>query len=92
MTAFQRDLKNFEKLNTQVLGVSSDSVATHQEFSEKYGLRFPLIADEKGKLATLYGRPGRAAFIIDKKGIVRFVHKGVPDNRVLLDELEKLRE
>lgn len=92
MTAFQRDLKNFEKYNTQVLGVSPDPVKTHQEFADKYDLRFPLISDEKGEIARLYGDPGRVTYIINKAGVIRFVHKGVPDNRVLFDELEKLRE
>ncbi len=91
MTAFQNDLRHFEKLNTQVLGVSPDTLGTHREFAERYGLNFPLIADEKGALTRLYG-PGRVTFIIDKGGIIRFIHKGVPDNRVLLNELEKLRE
>jgi len=91
MTAFQRDLKTFEKLNTQVLGVSHDTLKTHQDFAEKYGLTFPLISDEKGQLVRLYG-PGRLTYIIDKAGIIRFIYKGVPDNRVLLEELEKLRE
>ena len=91
MTAFQNDLRHFEKLNTQVLGVSPDTMKSHREFAERYGLTFPLIADERGGLARLYG-PGRVTFIIDKAGVVRFIHKGVPDNRVLLNELEKLRE
>jgi peroxiredoxin len=91
MTAFQLDLKKFEKLNTQVLGVSPDSLKTHMEFCEKYGITFPLISDEKGEIVKLYG-PGRVTFIINKAGVIRFIQKGVPDNRVLLDELEKLRE
>jgi peroxiredoxin Q/BCP len=89
MEAFQKDLKKFEKLTTQVLGVSPDSPAVHEEFSTKYGITFPLIADEKGELQKQYA-PGRVTFIIDKAGIVRFIQKGVPDNKVLLKELEKL--
>jgi len=85
------DLKKFEKLNTQVLGVSPDTLKTHQRFTEKYDLHFPLIADEQGAIARLYA-PGRITFIIDKAGIIRWIRKGVPNTRVLLDELEKLRE
>ena len=85
------DLKKFEKLNTQVLGVSPDTLKTHQRFTEKYDLHFPLIADEKGAIATMYA-PGRITFIIDKAGVIRYIQKGVPNARVLLDELEKLRE
>lgn len=88
MQAFQNDLARFEKLNTQVLGVSPDSVATHIEFAKKYGLKFPLLADEQGQMQKLYA-PGRVTFIIDKNGVVRLIQKGIPDNKVLLKELAK---
>jgi len=89
MQAFQNDLQRFEKLNAQVLGVSPDSLATHNEFGEKYGLKFPLIADDKGEIQKLYA-PGRVTFIIDKSGTIRFIQNGVPDNEILLKELSKL--
>ena len=89
MQAFQNDLDRFEKLNAQVLGVSSDSVATHGEFAKKYSLKFPLLADDQGKIQKQYA-PGRVTFIIDKNGVVRFVKNGVPDNKELLQELSKL--
>lgn len=90
MQAFQRDLFRFEGLNAQVLGVSPDSPATHDEFRVKYGISFPLISDEKGALQRQYA-PGRVSFIIDRAGVVRFIQKGVPDNALLLRELEKLQ-
>ena len=89
MQAFQDDLARFEKLNAQVLGVSPDSVATHIEFAKKYGLKFPLLADEQGQMQKLYA-PGRVTFLIDKNGVVRFIQKGIPDNKVLLKELAGL--
>lgn len=89
MRAFQRDLSRFEGLNAQVLGVSSDSPATHDEFSAKHGITFPLISDEKGEVQKQYA-PGRVTFIIDRAGVVRFIRKGVPDNALLLGDLEKL--
>lgn len=89
MQAFQNDLARFEKLNAQVLGVSPDSVATHIEFAKKYGLKFPLLADEQGLIQKQYA-PGRVTFIIDKDGVVRFVQDGVPNNKELLKELSKL--
>jgi len=89
MQACQNDLHHFEKLNAQVLGVSPDSLATHQEFEKKHGLQFPLIADQKGDLQKLYA-PGRVTFVIDKTGTVRFIQNGVPDIETLLKELAKL--
>jgi peroxiredoxin Q/BCP len=89
MQAFQNDLARFEKLNAQVLGVSPDSVATHIEFAKKYGLKFPLLADEQGQMQKQYA-PGRVTFIIDKDGLIRFIQKGIPNNKELLKELAKL--
>lgn len=88
MQAFQRDIERFEKLNAQVLGVSSDTLATHRDFSKELGLKFPLIADD-GTIRKLYGS-GRITYIIDSSGIVRYVHKGMPENDRLIEELEKL--
>jgi peroxiredoxin Q/BCP len=88
MQAFQKDLEQFEKLNAQVLAVSPDSLETHKKFAEKYKFDFPLIADEGNAVRKLYDK-GRITYLIDKKGIIRFVQKGVPENR---DFLEKLRE
>ena len=91
MQAFQRDLDKFEKLNAQVLGVSPDSIATHEEFSSKNGLQYPLVADEAGEIRKQYA-PGRVTYIIDREGVIRFIQQGVPDNGLLLKELAKLGE
>ena len=56
---------------------------------KKYKLKFPLLADERGEIQKQYA-PGRVTFIIDKNGVVRFVQQGVPKNKDLLKELEKL--
>lgn len=91
MQAFQKDLDKFEKRNAQVLGVSPDTMKTHEEFSEKYDLQYPLIADEQGMVQKLFA-PGRVTLVIDKTGTVRFIQKGVPDNKLLIKELDKLEE
>ena len=89
MQSFQRDLEKFEKLGAQVLGVSGDSIDTHMKFSKKYNFRFPLISDEKGVIKKLYGTE-RITYLIDKKGIVRYIQKGVPNNEDFLRELKRL--
>ena len=90
MKAFQKELHLFEKHDAQVLGVSSDAVATHEEFSAGNGLDFPLISDDKGELQGVYG-PARVTFIIDRSGVIRFIHRGVPRSDQLLEELAKLQ-
>ena len=59
-----------------IVGISSDSVASHQRFSSKYALPFPLIADKDGVIAKAYevgpalSFPKRTTFIIDEKGYI----------------------
>lgn len=91
MEAFQRDLASFERLDTQVLGVSPDDLETHRRFAASLGLGFPLIVDEGGRLAAQWGR-GRITFLIDKRGVVRHVMTGMPDNEKLLAEIGKLAD
>ena len=89
MQAFQDDFARFAELNAQVLGVSSDSLETHREFAAKLGLKFPLVADD-GTIRKVYGG-GRITYLIDQSGIIRYVHKGMPDNDILLRELGNLQ-
>jgi peroxiredoxin Q/BCP len=91
MQSFQRDLEKFESLNTQILGVSGDSLETHMKFAEKYAIAFPLISDGNMQIKNLYGR-NRITYLIDKQGIIRFIQKGVPDNKEFLKEIRKLSE
>lgn len=89
MKAFQNDIARFEKFNVQVLGVSSDSLESHQAFSDQLGLSFPLVVDD-GSIRKIYGS-GRITHLIDQNGIVRYVHKGMPDNEKLLQEVSNLQ-
>jgi len=88
MKAFQTDIADFEKLDAQVLGVSADTLETHREFVAKLGLSFPLVADD-GTIRKLYGS-GRITYLIDHVGIIRFIHKGMPDNAILTREISNL--
>jgi peroxiredoxin len=71
------DMKQFEKLDAQVLGLSVDSVWAHKAFAEKMGISYPLLADfhPKGAVADKFGVylaekgiTGRAVAIINKAG------------------------
>jgi peroxiredoxin Q/BCP len=91
MGEFQKDIESFERLDTQVLGVSKDSLDSHNKFAESLNLTFPLIADPDGKLTALYAS-GRIAFLIDKQGVVQMIVKGMPDNQEILKKIKKLEE
>ncbi len=97
MCAFSADISKFESNDTAVFGASCDSMESHQKFTEKHNLRVPLICDKSGEIGRLYGalREGRSnaerkLFIIDKKGILRHVHDGMPKNEELLKIIAQL--
>jgi peroxiredoxin Q/BCP len=70
----------FVEAGAQVIGISSQSVDSHNRFAILNKLPFILLSDKGGKVRELYGvpssfglLPGRVTYIIDKKGIVRHV-------------------
>jgi peroxiredoxin Q/BCP len=88
--AFRDALPDFSKVKVEIIGVSRDSVASHDKFKKKFKLPFPLAADEDGKVCqaygvwvekSMYGRKymgiDRATFLIDGKGVVRKVWRKV---------------
>ncbi len=67
-----------EQLDAEVLGVSPQTLDSHERFRAKYGLTVPLLADPDREMIRAYGvlGPGgmvrRSIFIVDPEGIVRF--------------------
>jgi peroxiredoxin Q/BCP len=84
--AFRDAQAKIRKKGAVVLGVSPDSLASHEKFRTKYGLNFPLLADTDKSVAKKYGAFGekvmygrkvvgmiRSTFVIDDEGVVRKV-------------------
>jgi mycoredoxin-dependent peroxiredoxin len=76
---FVNDMKRFEQLDAQVLGVSVDSAWSHKAFAEKMGITYPLLADfqPRGAVGDKFGVyladkgiTGRAIAIVDRGGKV----------------------
>jgi peroxiredoxin Q/BCP len=90
-------------LNAKIIGISRDPPQSHKTFKERHGLPFPLLSDEKGIARRLYGvkrtlfiLPGRATFIIDRKGTIRHailsqfhIQKHVDETMAILTELHE---
>ena len=87
---FRDALPRFDGVDALVLGVSPDSVESHGKFREKFGLTFPLLADEHHTVAeaygvwkerSLYGRKfmgiERSTFLVDEEGRVAELWRGV---------------
>jgi peroxiredoxin Q/BCP len=84
--AFRDSQAALKKKGATVLGVSGDSIASHEKFTGKYKLNFPLLTDADREVAKKYGAWGekvlygkksigmiRSTFVIDAEGVVRKV-------------------
>ena len=76
--AFRDSYEEFVKAGAAVIGISADSVSSHEAFQSKYRLPFVLASDVDGRTARAYdvtallrGLPGRATFVVGADGIVR---------------------
>lgn len=101
---FQKDIEEYRKLNTQIVGVSVDAVEKNAQFCQAESLDFFMLSDRGGQVSKSYGSaisiPGfgsfsnRQTYIIDGKGNVKWVFKDV-ESRIARhsgEVLEKLRE
>ncbi|MEK7426750.1 MAG: peroxiredoxin [Actinomycetota bacterium] len=83
LNSYNDGLDQFEALDAQVLGISAQSIDSHDKFSGKHGFKFPLLADTDKKVAALYGTlgpigfPRRSVFVIDSGGVVRYAHRAI---------------
>ena len=103
---FRDHYEEFHKLDTEIYGVSRDSLKSHDGFKSKQCFPFDLISDEDEKLCklfdvikekTLYGKKylgiDRSTFIIDRQGVLRKEYRGVKvDGHVaaVLADVQKL--
>lgn len=97
MCAFSTDNTKFADSETVVFGISCDDTESHAAFAKKYNLVQTLLADADGSVGRAYGTvtgsggfADRVLFVIDKKGIIRHIHKGMPDNAALLEMVRGL--
>jgi peroxiredoxin Q/BCP len=77
---FRDSYEAFKEAGAEVVGVSSDSVPSHESFATKHRLPFVLLADAGGSVRKQYGvrptlgiLPGRVTYVIDGEGVVRHI-------------------
>jgi peroxiredoxin len=101
---FVNGMKDFEKLDAQVLGISVDSYWSHKAFAEKMGIHYPLLADfqPRGAVGDKFGVfmadkgiTGRAIAIVDRGGKIAWFKNYdipvVPDLKEVSDALAKIK-
>jgi len=79
MCSVRDNWEEYQRTGAEVVGVSTDSVESHQKFTEHHGLPLRLLADTDGKVHKAYnasswlpGRSARAVFVVDSEGIIRY--------------------
>ena len=101
---FNKLLPKFKKLNCEVLGISKDTLKSHEKFREKYKIKFDLLADEEIKVIKKYKVWGkkkfmgrefmgiiRSTYLIDKKGKILKVWDNVKVKDHAKEVLETLQ-
>ena len=78
--SFRDNYEVFKEAGAEVIGISSDDIASHQAFAANHKLPFILLSDKDNTVADKYGvgkslgiLPGRVTFVIDKQGIVQLM-------------------
>ena len=98
---FQADQDKYTKMNAAIVGVSVDTVDSHQQFCTKENLSFKLLSDEKHEVVNTYGSTqkfganevaARNTFLVDPQGTIRKVYLKVDPNPHSKEVLEALAE
>lgn len=84
LNSYTTDADQFAEVDAQILALSPQDVASHEEFADAQGgFAFPLLADTDKAVGDLYGVLGpigfyrRSAFVVDAEGVVRYAHRAV---------------
>jgi thioredoxin-dependent peroxiredoxin len=98
---FQADQDKYTKMNAAIVGVSVDTVDSHQQFCTKENLSFKLLSDEKHEVVNTYGSTqkfganevaARNTFLVDPQGTIRKVYLKVDPNPHSKEVLEALAD
>lgn len=97
---FRDSYADFKALGAEVIGISSDSVKSHERFKRRYQLPFIFLSDRKGKLRKLFGvksellglLPGRETYVVDKNGVIQLKFNSMNASKHFHKAITKLKE
>lgn len=98
--SFRNQYEDFLDLGAEVIGISSDGLASHQKFTAQYQLPFLLLSDTDKKIRKLFGvptaffglLPGRVTYVIDAKGVVQMVFNSMLAGQHIPKALEAIKK
>lgn len=96
---FRDEYEDFKDLGAEVIGISGDSIVSHQKFTKQYKLPFILLSDSDKKIRELFGvpttmfglLPGRVTYVVDKNGVVVMLFDGMMATKHISKALEAIK-
>ena len=98
--SFRDQYEDFKALGAEVIGISGDSIHSHQKFSAQYQLPFILLSDSEKSLRKLFGVPrdllglipGRVTYVANQKGIITMIFNSTSGTIHIEKALEALQK
>ncbi|WP_264566755.1 peroxiredoxin [Flavobacterium sp. N3904] len=98
--SFRDQYEDFKDLGAEVIGISSDSIASHQKFTQQFKLPFILLSDSGKTIRKLFGvpaglfgiLPGRVTYVADKTGTIIMVFDSMMAKHHIPKALEAIRK
>lgn len=99
LCAIRDDWAEFQQYGVKVFGVNHADAESHTKFWRHHGLKTPLLIDEDKKVSKLYGATkkffrteiiNRSVVLIDKSGVIRYLKRGLPPDREILEAIRSL--
>ena len=98
--SFRDQYEDFKDLGAEVIGISSDSVTSHQEFTNHYKLPFILLSDSDKEIRKLFGVPGkmfglipgRVTYVADKNGVIQMIFDSMLATKHIPKALKTIKE
>ena len=98
--SFRDQYEDFKDLGAEVIGISSDSIASHEKFAKQYRLPFILLSDNDKKIRNLFGVkpnlfgliPGRVTYVADKEGLIRLIFDSLVATNHIPRALEMIKK
>ena len=98
--SFRDAYQDFQDLGAEVIGVSGDSVSSHQNFQQKHKLPFILLSDSDRKLRKLFGVPtalfglipGRVTYVFNASGKAIYIFDNMSAKNHIIKALDSIRK
>jgi peroxiredoxin Q/BCP len=98
--SFRDQYEDFKDLGAEVIGISGDSIDSHQKFAKRHKLPFILLSDDNKKIRRLFGvpsnmfgmLPGRVTYVTDRNGEIKLIFDSMMATKHIPKALEAVKK